>query len=83
MLKIPHKHHFSLPHTAHGAQPMVLSEPGAEHDELIESIESDHITHGNDWTLTGDPDVKGLEKFWNKVEDDLANDPEWFQFADD
>lgn len=83
MLKIPHHHHFSLPHVTRGSQSMTLSEPGTESDELIESIENDHIAHGNDWTLTGDPDVKGLEKFWSKVESDLAGDPEWFQFADD
>jgi len=83
MLKITRSHHFALPHTMRGARPLLLSTPGTESDELIKSIENDRATHGNDWTLTGDPDVKGLEKFWNKVESDIASDPEWFQFADE
>lgn len=81
MLKI--RHHFSLPHIAHASHPITLSEPGTENDELIQAIENDYITHGNDWTLTGTPDVKGLEKFWSQVEDDIRHDPEWFQFADE
>jgi len=83
MLKLPRSHHFSLPNIRHGSQPMMLSEPGTENDELIESIENDHISRGNDWTLTGDPDVMGLEKFWSKVQNDISGDPGWFQFIDD
>lgn len=78
MLKLP-KHHFSLPHISHASHPIALSEPATENDELIQAIEA---SHGEQWTLSHEPDVKGLENFWNRVEDDISHDPTWFHFTE-
>lgn len=79
MLKIRRSHHFPLPHIRHGSQPVALSRPVSEDDELIQAIEA---SRGEQWTLSNEPDVKGLESFWNRVEEDISSDPTWFHFTE-
>lgn len=71
---------FTLPFTTAQLQ---LSPVVSEDDELIQDIENDSIKKGGNWTLSDDPDVEGLERYWNNVQNDIANDPEWFHFAED
>lgn len=80
MLKIRHSHRFSVPHVRHGSQPMALSGPIPEDDELIQAIESDR--NRENWTLSHEPDVRGLENFWADVQADISRDPTWFTFTE-
>lgn len=79
MLHIHRKLHFPLPHIRHASQPIALGEPGTENDELIQAIEN---SRGEQWTLTNEPDVRGLEAYWSRVEHDISQDPEWFHFTE-
>ncbi len=60
---------------------MAFSPVPADDDELIQAIEATHPD--NAWTLSNEPDVVGLENFWNEVTADIEKDPEWFTFSND
>lgn len=83
MLKIRKRFlpHFSL--SALATSDPQLSPVISEDDELIQDIENDSVKTDDNWTLSDDPDVEGLKKYWDTVEQDIANDPEWFHFAED
>ncbi len=81
MLSI-HRSHSILPHMRHSTRKVALSGERREQDELIEAIEKDRSGQEN-WQLTNEPDVEGLDEFWTGVEKDLKNDPTWFNFAED
>jgi hypothetical protein len=82
MLKINHHHksfhlpQFSIPHS------MQLSPVALDDDELTLAIENDPIDHDNNWQLSERPDPVELaheEATWEKIIDDVRNDPEWFK----
>lgn len=79
MLSIKHSHHFHLlsPRTRPRMQ---LGAIAADNDELIEAIEAESRSGRIDLEET---DITQLEQFWNGVEKDIQNDPEWFTFAED
>jgi len=52
-------------------------DPKSDRDEIDEN----HRVH-QDLDLSQDIDEGSLEAFWNKVEEDIQNDPEWFNFAE-
>lgn len=79
MLHLKHAHNFHLPHFT-VTRPLELSPVCSEQDELIEDIEQ---SSGDVWELADMPDVEGLGAFWNGVEDDLRDDPQWFSFAEE
>ena len=54
-----------------------------ENDELGRDIAQDSLNHDNGWRLEEYPDEEELEAFWSNVQDDVANDPKWFTFAND
>ncbi len=82
MLKIKKALHLPVSISKRSTQ-LALSSVSSEDDELIQAIESDQRVHDDDWTLTPVPDANDLENYWDKVERDIENDPEWFKFADD
>jgi hypothetical protein len=45
-----------------------------------EEIDENHKIH-QDFDLNENIDEDNLEAFWNQVEKDIENDPEWFKFA--
>ena len=83
MLKLPHNQHLPQPHLMRLPHTMTLSPVESEDDELIIDIENESKAHDDNWVLDNAPDVSGIENFWEKVEDDIADDPEWFTFVDD
>lgn len=52
-------------------------DPKSDRDEIDEN----HRVH-QDLDLSQDIDEGSLEAFWNNVERDIQNDPEWFNFAE-
>lgn len=60
-----------------------LSAVQDEDDELIRSINSDHKGADDVWELNNEPDVQGIDAFWNGVKNDLEKDPNWYSFSDD
>lgn len=82
MLKINHHHkEFHLPKFSI-SRPMQLSPVMNDDDELTQSIINDPIDHDNNWELTERPDPEELareESTWEKIIDDVRNDPEWFK----
>ena len=77
MLHIPK--HLQLPHFQHSQQ-LALSPVVSEEDELLQAIEQGHE---EPWQLDPTPDATELGEFWDGVQQDLRNDPTWFDFADD
>ncbi len=53
-------------------------DPDSDKDEINE----DHQFH-QEIDLRYDIDESDLEDFWNKVVNDIHNDPEWFNFSDE
>lgn len=53
----------------------------------FQEIESEDVpeTHrsSGDISLDGSIDESSLENFWEKVNQDIHDDPEWFDFAED
>lgn len=82
MLSIEPKHHFTLPLLT-TLQPMRFSPVVDDDDELTEAIAKDSNEHDDDWQLEETPDTNKLYEFWSEVESDVANDPNWFTFAEE
>lgn len=80
MLKIPTKFSLISPQTL---APVTLPVDDNDNDELLAAIDQEHEIADKNWQLTDAPDVPELESFWSGVEQDLRNDPEWFNFASD
>lgn len=57
--------------------------PAQDDDELIQMINQDASVERVGWEMTGDVEGEQLENFWNKVEKDISNDPEWLTFAEE
>jgi hypothetical protein len=53
-------------------------DPASDQDEISE----DHKIH-QEIKLDEQVDEQDLEKFWNEVEHDIHDDPEWFTFSDE
>ena len=68
-------------HAAHDG--LALSAAPDEDDELIQAIDNDHKGADDVWELHNDPDVQGIDSFWNGVQKDLESDPGWYSFSDD
>lgn len=64
-------------------QAPALSAAQDEDDELIQSINGDHKGADDIWVLKNEPDVQGIDSFWNGVKNDLEKDPNWYAFNDD
>mgnify|MGYP000927244356 FL=1 len=60
-----------------------LSDAMDEDDELIQSINNDHKGADDIWELKNEPDVQGIDNFWNGVKNDLEKDPNWYSFSDE
>jgi len=82
MLKLKHSHHIELPHLSLPTSPMQLSPVPIDNDELVQDIENDPATHDDVWELAERPEMGELTQFWESVEADVQNDPEWFRFND-
>lgn len=84
MLKIKPEHHLDFPHLTFSLpHVMELSRPAEDSDELARAISNDPEDHDNNWELTDHPDTTELEQYWEKVEEDIKNDPEWINFSED
>lgn len=81
MLKMKHSHHIELPHLNLGTHQMELSPVPVNDDELTQAILDDPVMHDDVWELSERPDSTELTQFWDEVEADVANDPEWFKFS--
>lgn len=80
MLKLKNKHHLDFPHlTFSMPHSMQLSPVTDDDDELTAAIVHDPIDHDDDWELVERPDTNELESYWEKVERDVRNDPEWLK----
>ncbi len=82
MLKIKRTYHFQAPKIDLFPKKLVLSPVPSEDDSLIQAIENSYIERGDNWVLSHVPDVQELESFWEKVQNDLYRDPEWFKSED-
>lgn len=51
-------------------------------DGLLEEIAAERDA-SDVITLEDHPDEDALEAYWDNVEDDIHEDPEWFNFAED
>lgn len=79
MLHLKHKHHLDFPHltfTPHYG--MQLSPVPVDDDELSRAIADDTVLRDNNWELSERPDAVQLDEFWNEVQQDVRQDPEWF-----
>lgn len=76
-LKNKNKHHLSLPRFIFSHPELLFSPIPVDNDELIQEIED---SHGEKWSLSREPDVYGIETYWQNVSHDIEQDPEWFQF---
>ena len=83
MLQLKHKHHLDFPHITLMPRQMELSPVPADSDELTQAIEQDVATHDDVWELSERPDMGELTEFWDHVEQDVANDPQWFRFENE
>ncbi len=83
MLKLKKHHTLSLPSVFLPAHRMTLSPVVSEEDELLQSIEREQSAHDDNWTLEQRPDTEELTSYWDTVEKDIANDPEWITFSDE
>lgn len=83
MLELKHKHHFSLPHLPETRRPVQFDPVPVDNDELTAAIVNDAEARDNTWELSERPDMGELTQFWSEVEQDVANDPEWFKFNED
>lgn len=83
MLKLKKHYTPSLPTMLLGSRRLAMSPVLSEDDELIEAIDGEKQTHDDNWTLDPVPDTDELSQYWNTVESDIENDPEWIKFDDD
>lgn len=80
-----HRSNFHLPHFEL-PQAMQLSPVPADDDELTQAIESDPVTHDNNWVLTAQLDQDELNRsseLWDRIVEDVHSDPEWFKESDE
>lgn len=50
----------------------------------LDEDQTSNIMREDDEISLNDPiDESSLENFWDKVDQDIQNDPEWFSFADE
>lgn len=50
----------------------------------LDEDQTSNIMREDDEISLNDPiDEGSLENFWDKVDQDIQNDPEWFSFADE
>lgn len=83
MLKLKNKHHLDFPHLTFSLpHQMQLSPVMDDGDEITAAIVNDPIDHDNNWELVERPDSEELERYWQRVEEDVKNDPEWVHFAE-
>lgn len=80
MLKLKIRHMLNPFHPAGSRELLELSPVVSEDNELIRAIEE--AAEYDTWTLSSVPDSEKLQQFWNSVEDDIANDPEWVHFSE-
>jgi len=52
-------------------------------DASGDDIPDEHRPQDDDITLDGQLDDDSLENYWEKVVDDIHEDPDWFTFADE
>lgn len=85
MLQLKNKHHLDFPHLTFSMPHHMQLSPIADDDddELTAAIVHDPIDHDNNWELVERPDADELERYWDKVERDVQNDPEWFRFSEE
>lgn len=83
MLEIKSKLKFKIPDSLLASSPVMKFAPVVEDDELTQAIEEDTDIHDDNWQLTEHLDTNELENYWEKIEQDVVNDPEWFVFTDD
>lgn len=57
--------------------------PVQDDDELIQMIQQDSSDETVGWEMTGDVEGEQLKAFWDKVEEDISNDPTWLTFAEE
>src|SRR5690349_12341693 len=80
MLKIKNKHHLDFPFIIQGLAPkreLVFEPVPSDDDELTQAIASDDDTHDNKWVLNEYDNAEELNAFWTRVEQEIADDPEW------
>ncbi|MGB4762659.1 MAG: hypothetical protein WBP12_04895 [Candidatus Saccharimonas sp.] len=77
MLHIPKRLH--LPRFE-SSTPVALQPVESDGDELLQAIEA---SHEEAWQLEPMPDATELGEFWSGVQQDLHDDPTWFNFAND
>ena len=82
MLKLKHTYHLDFPHITLPSA-MQLSVVPNDDDELTQAIVEDPNTNDDTWQLVERPDMGELTKFWDDVQTDVQNDPEWFHFEED
>ena len=51
-------------------------------DSSYDDVPDEHL-HQDDILIDEPFDEGTLESFWDKVVDDIHNDPDWFSFADE
>lgn len=62
---------------------LALTVVSADDDELTQAIDQQYASSDYHWQLETTPDTDKLERFWNRVEDDLQHDPNWIDFSKD
>jgi len=78
MLKLKHKHHLDFPHIVFPlTHDMAFSAVAADDDYI-----ANQQLHDDNWQLDERPDTVELAQFWQTVENDVQNDPEWVHFSD-
>ncbi len=82
MLKIKQKHSLTLPHIYLSHREMQFATAPLDNDEISDEIREMHESDDYNWRLDERPDSEQLAAYWNQVEEDVRNDPEWFTFAD-
>lgn len=84
MLALKHKHQLDFPHLTFSLpKAMELSPVRADDDPLVRNIDADADQLDNNWTLSERPDSQDLERFWQRVTNEIKADPDWADFATD
>ena len=83
MLEIKQKHSIHLPHLELPRHMELSPVPISDDDELSLAINNDPAQRDDIWQLSERPEIGALTEFWEKVQEDIRQDPEWFSFNDD
>lgn len=83
MLSLKKHLNLQLTNFIQPARHLNFSTVPTEDDELIAEIDNQAVVHDDNWNLDPAPDTVELEQFWNGVEHDIENDPEWIRFNED